>query len=80
MALSRKEIDALLEVVSVTCTEEISCDGCLKELAEFAELSLHGKTIPQGLRLVQAHLALCGECREEFAALLRALEGEDTAK
>jgi uncharacterized protein with PIN domain len=74
MALSRKQIDELLKSVSLTRPNEVNCDQCLDDLAEFAERSLAGKSIPDSLRAVEHHLAICAECREEYQALLAALQ------
>lgn len=72
--LSKQEIDGLMRLIGLTRDEEINCEQCLARVAEFAEQELAGKSIPQGLEAVQHHLALCGECREEYEALRRALE------
>ena len=77
MALSKKEIDALIKVVSQTRSGELTCDECLKELAEFAENSLEGKSIPESVQAVEHHLAICPECEEEYQALLTAIRQED---
>ncbi len=60
MALSKEEIDALIKSVSLTRSEEATCDECLKDVAEFAEHALNGKSIPEGLQAVEHHLANCG--------------------
>ena len=69
MPLSRKEIDGLLRLVGLTEDAELNCDQCHSLVAEFAEQQLQGKTIHEGLQAVQQHLAVCGECREEYEAL-----------
>ncbi len=69
MPLSKKEIDELLRLVSLTEDNELNCDQCLSLVAEFAEQQLHGKTLHDGLQAVQQHLSVCGECREEYEAL-----------
>jgi len=74
MALSKEEIDALIKSVSLTRSEEATCDECLKDVAEFAEHALNGKSIPEGLQAVEHHLANCAECQEEYEALLTALK------
>jgi uncharacterized protein with PIN domain len=74
MVLSRKQIDELIKTVSLTRPDELTCDECLKDLAEFAEHSLSGKSIPEGLQAVEHHLAICAECQEEYKALLTALK------
>ncbi|MDQ7030844.1 MAG: hypothetical protein Q9O62_14250 [Ardenticatenia bacterium] len=63
----------LVEGVLATEETELSCDECFEELDRFAELVLAGREIPEAMRLVQAHLERCGDCREEFEALLAAL-------
>jgi hypothetical protein len=74
MALSRREIESLIKTVSLTRSNELDCGDCLQELAEFAESTLTGKSISEGLEAVEHHLAVCNECKEEFEALLKALE------
>lgn len=73
MKISNEQIDALLGMISLTQDEEVDCDGCLDKMAQFVEHSLTGKTNPQGLQLIEHHLKLCPECREEFEALKNAL-------
>ncbi len=75
MNLSDDQIRALLQVVSRTRDHELTCDECLGELGSFAELTLEGRPVEQAYDLVQQHLQICDECREEFALLLKALEG-----
>lgn len=75
MPLSNKEIDALLRLISATDDLEINCEQCLSLVAEFAERRLAGKSINEGLRAVEQHLTVCPECREEYEALRRALDG-----
>jgi len=54
-----------------TRDRELSCDGCAEALDQFVELSLAGGDVEQLLPLVQHHLMMCGECREEYESLLR---------
>ncbi len=76
MDLSKKTVDKLLKSVSLTRPDEVTCGDCLKDLAEFAERSLQGRSVPEGLRAIEHHLAICPECQEEFKALLKALRDE----
>ena len=59
MPLTKKEIDGLLELVALTRDDELNCEGCLSEVADFVERELGGKSIPDGLRAVEHHLAVC---------------------
>lgn len=77
MALSKEQVDGLLRLVGLTKINEINCDDCLAAVAEFAELQLVGKSLPEGLHAVEHHLSVCDECREEYEALLRTLEKVD---
>ena len=52
---------------------EIGCDECMQQLDEFVELKLSGKDVGQAMPLVEHHLRICGDCREEFEALLAVL-------
>jgi predicted anti-sigma-YlaC factor YlaD len=74
MNLSDDQIRSLLQDVSRTRDHELTCDECLGELGSFAELTLEGRPVDEAYDLVQQHLQICGECREEFALLLKALE------
>lgn len=74
MSLSDSEIARLLRLVGQTEDGELNCEQCLALVAEFAETQLAGKSIPAVLRAVEQHLSVCGECREEYEALRRALD------
>jgi len=73
VALSRDELRALLRSVAETKDEEIDCGACLDGMSEFAERELAGLPLGDAQRKVEEHLKLCGECREEYETLLRAL-------
>ena len=74
MPLSNKELEGLLRLVGLTNDKEINCEQCLALVAEFAEHKLAGKSVPEGLIMVEQHLSVCLECREEYEALQRALD------
>ena len=74
MSLSDKEIEGLMRLVGLTEDEEINCDQCLNFVAEFAERELAGKSISDGMKAVEQHLAVCSECCDEYKALRQALE------
>lgn len=67
-------IKMLVQMVAATRPDEIGCDECYEQLDRFAELVLSGKNAAEVLPLVQDHLERCGNCREEFEALLLALQ------
>jgi hypothetical protein len=78
-ALDAKQIGELVKGVLTTRPDEIGCDDCFEQLDHFAELHLAGKDAAAALPLVQDHLERCQDCREEFTALLLALQAADEA-
>lgn len=74
MSLSKKEINGLMQLLSLTKDEEINCEQCLSSVSEFAEQELAGKSHVESLKAVEHHLSVCTECREEFEILLRSLK------
>jgi len=64
----------MIRAIKMTRENEIGCDECFDKLNEFAEMELAGKSPEIALPLVKDHLQKCGECREEYMALLEALQ------
>lgn len=79
MALDRLQLRRLLAFVGSTREDEIACDECLADMAEFAEAELVGAEIPVALRRVEEHLAACPECADEYGVLMEALRAEPDA-
>ena len=80
MSLTKPEITRLLELVSQTKGHELNCEECLAHVAAFAESQLSGRSLSTDLQMVEQHLAVCDECREEYEALrltLDSLDGDD---
>lgn len=75
MKLDQVTLKQLIYEVVTTRTDEITCQQCYDHLDNFAEMTLVGKNAADALPLVQDHLEHCGECRQEFEALLLALHG-----
>ncbi len=70
------DLDTLKRIVRGivnTRSDEIHCGGCFEQMDRFAEMVLAGKSAAQAMPLVHDHLQRCGNCREEFEALLEAL-------
>jgi hypothetical protein len=59
--------------IATTRPDEIGCAECFEQMDQFVDLSLAGKNAAQAMPLVQDHLERCGDCREEFEALLAAV-------
>ena len=63
----------LVREIAETREVEIGCDECFELLDRFVEMRLSGLDTARATQLVQEHLEICGECREEFDAFLTAL-------
>lgn len=74
--MDRKDLEKILMAVSVTREEEVGCDECFERLDRFVEVELSGLDASRAMPLVEDHLDKCGDCREEFEALLEALREE----
>ena len=59
--------------IATTRPDEIGCAECFEQMDQFVDLTLAGKDASQAMPLVQDHLTRCGDCREEFEALLAAV-------
>lgn len=69
----------MVQMIAGTRPDELGCDDCFEQLDRFAELLLAGLDAAAALPLVQDHLSRCQDCREEFEALLRALQATTLA-
>lgn len=63
----------VLQAVAETEAGEIGCEECFAELDRFVEMMRAGKPAEEIMPRVQEHLEHCGDCREEYEALLVAL-------
>lgn len=77
MNMDRRDLEKVVRAVSQTQEEELTCDECFEELDRFVEFELAGLDAAEAMPLVRDHLAKCGDCREEFEALLAALRAEE---
>ena len=59
--------------IEATHDVEYSCDDVYQLLDQFAEAVIRGEDVRQLMPLVQRHLDMCPDCREEFEALMRIL-------
>ena len=73
MSENPRDLELTLMALSRTREEEIGCDECFERLERFVEMELSGLDAASAMPLVEDHLDKCGDCREEFEALLEAL-------
>lgn len=74
MKLTTKAIRQMMRSLHTTHQHELSCGECFDEVDRFAEIELTGKNPAEAMPLVQEHLNRCGNCREEYEALLEVLK------
>jgi predicted anti-sigma-YlaC factor YlaD len=74
MALRPEQAKALIEMVMGTRDQEMTCDECVADIAEFVEVQLTGKPLSEALQAVQEHLDRCHDCADEYHLLRQALE------
>lgn len=79
MKINTDILKQLFQAVLATSPDEIGCGKCYEQIEEFVEIKLEGKSAEAAMPLVEDHLKLCQECREEYEALLKALENIDAA-
>jgi hypothetical protein len=61
-------------MVAHTAEFELTCDEVFELLDQFAEMARRGENDAELMPLVNDHLAMCPECREEYEALQRILD------
>jgi hypothetical protein len=67
------ELIKMLAQLESTQEVELTCDQVLALLDQYAEAYLRGEDVARWMPLVQHHLEMCADCREEFEALVRIL-------
>ena len=76
LKLTKDQLPIFMEMLHQTRSDELTCEEWLDRVGAYAEAMAAGLPAPPGTELVEHHLALCWECREEFDALLAALSAE----
>ena len=59
----------LLRLLELTEDAEIDCTTCLKRVPVYVDRELAGANVAQQMPDLHLHLALCGDCFEEYEAL-----------
>ncbi len=79
MQIPIDKLKTMVRGVARTKEIEYSCDDVYQLLDEFTEAVVQGKDVAQLMPLVQQHLELCPDCRDEFEALLRVLRATQSS-
>lgn len=64
----------ILGMLEKTQEEELTCDDVFALLDQFAEMAASGEDVAELMPLVKLHLDICGDCREEYEALLNVIQ------
>jgi hypothetical protein len=75
-ASSAPRMHDMLSMVAHTRERELTCDEVHALIDQFAEMRMRGEDPIHLMPLVQQHLDMCPDCREEYEALLEALRIE----
>lgn len=68
------ELHKLMQMVETTQEVELSCEEVYEILDRYAEMVARGDDTAALMPLVEHHIKICADCKEEFDALLRILE------
>lgn len=66
-------MEKFIQMIENTRDEEYSCDEIYELIDQFAEMITRGEDVRQLMPLVQHHIEMCADCREELEALLRVM-------
>ncbi len=72
--LDQQALKEMARGIMTARPDEIGCAECFEQMDKFVEMELAVQVIPHQGHLVRDHLDRCGNCREEFEALLAALK------
>jgi hypothetical protein len=64
-------LQPLLHALAETQERELTCDEVHALLDQFAEAVQRGEDAARLMPLIQAHLDMCPDCREEYETLLQ---------
>jgi hypothetical protein len=78
MQISQDNLKSLLEHISKTQEVELPCDDVYELIDEFADAAAKGEDMSKLMPLVQQHLEICRDCLEEYEALVRMINAEES--
>jgi len=64
-----EKVQKMMAMLSNTQEVELTCDDVFALLDQFTELAAQGEDVAQLMPLVQQHLDMCDDCREEYKVL-----------
>jgi hypothetical protein len=67
------ELEQLSKALANTREEEYTCEEVYRLIDQYVELVARGEDVSHLMPLVQYHLEMCSDCREEMEALMRTI-------
>ena len=67
-------IQKMMDMLAHTHEVELTCDEVFAMLDQFTELAAQGVDVAHLMPLIQQHLEMCADCREEYESLKRVLQ------
>jgi predicted component of type VI protein secretion system len=65
--------EKMIGMLAKTQEQELSCDEVFALLDQFTEMAARGEDVTSLMPMVQQHLEMCGDCREEYQALMNVI-------
>lgn len=78
-SLDEQSVERLMRLLCETRDDELSCEEVFSCLDEYVECLEAHHEFGHRKQLVEHHLKLCTDCRDELDALIHALEDADAA-
>ncbi|MBI3160237.1 MAG: hypothetical protein HYZ26_11630 [Chloroflexi bacterium] len=78
MRIHKETLEKIITKIALTRADEIGCETCFAEVDRFVDMLVAGEDPEKVMPLVEHHLKVCGNCHEEFLALLEALKSAAT--
>ena len=64
-----EKIQKVMAALANTQEVELTCDEVFAVLDQFTEMAARGEDVSQLMPLIQQHLDMCEDCREEYKVL-----------
>jgi hypothetical protein len=79
-SLSDELICQLIRSLENTGDDGCSCEDAYALLDQYAEIQIRGQDAARLMPLLKQHIETCGECHDEYEALLRVLENPNLSE
>lgn len=73
-SIQPEALQKMMGMLAHTHEVELTCDEVFAMLDQFTELAAQGVDVAHLMPLIQQHLDMCADCREEYESLKRVLQ------